>query len=279
VSCCGVHPGMSGPVMGPEEIAMVAARPGEEWLDCEKITALLKERDEARERKDWPIANDIHQRLKEANIVVTDKQKGHLWGSWEAEDGRCGQLGICKDDGLTDASCGADVQMQSRHVAFCHDSTQPWPAWVVEEGVHDIDLIVANPPWGKNIGKKEDGVAIVKSLVEHFSGSKCIMALLVSVQCFKQLASFDKREGIYAWHLMEDAFGVQDRVTKQTADCEAVEVERWSLIYHAEVGQSALMVMGWVHQRQMVGGCVYSQGYMNGYYNAPGASLTKQGYF
>ena len=170
--------------------------------------------------------------------------------------------------GLTGAEL-CESELESRHVVFNHDSTKPWPTWVVNEGVHAIDLIVANPPWGKNIGAKEDGIAIVRNLVEHFSGSTCSMALLVSKGCFEQLAVFDSREDVYAWHLVPDAFPAKDRVVS-TEGCETEEREWWSLVYHAEIGQSVLMVMSWMHERHMLHGQIHSRGYMQGRYNSPG---------
>ena len=246
---------------------MVRAEGNEKWLGYTDITRILQERDEARAAKDYATADSLMQQLKDAEVRIKDKQKGHLWGTWLHDDGRCGQLGIAKGQGLTELELSVNSQVQSRHVAFWHDSTKPWPAWVVNEGVHEIDLIVANPPWGKNIGTKEDGIAIVRNLVEHFSGSTCIMALLVSKGCFEQLAVFNTSNDIYAWHLVPDVFAVKDRVVSS----ESSETkEWWSLIYHAEIGQSVLMVMGWVNEKNMMHGKVHGKGYMQGFWNTPG---------
>ena len=56
----------------------------------------------------------------------------------------------------------ADVEL------FEHDTTVPLPAERHARLLPPaIDLIVSNPPWGKNIGAKEDGEPIVRSLVRH----------------------------------------------------------------------------------------------------------------
>ena len=74
---------------------------------------------------------------------------------------------------------------------FEHDATKPLPpekchllpcsaAPTAEahtppssRSVHGVDLVVTNPPWGKNIGTAEDGAPIVQSVVEQFQGGEC----------------------------------------------------------------------------------------------------------
>ena len=55
-----------------------------------------------------------------------------------------------------------------------HDATEPFPA--AEDGAAP-DLVVCNPPWGKNFkgagGEKETGSAIVASVLKSFGGATC----------------------------------------------------------------------------------------------------------
>ena len=55
-----------------------------------------------------------------------------------------------------------------------HDATEPFPA---AEGGAAPDLVVCNPPWGKNFkgagGEKETGSAIVASVLKSFGGATC----------------------------------------------------------------------------------------------------------
>ena len=70
---------------------------------------------------------------------------------------------------------------------FRHDATQPF-GW----GDAAPDLVVANPPWGKNIGTGEDAVRIVRSLVRAFPRATC--GLLVSEWTFNQLQHIQQQQ-------------------------------------------------------------------------------------
>ena len=255
---CNQVPGLEDAVMGPEYNAALGSLIGHEEgkiLDEREILKLLTERDELRHVKlDRDGAIEIREKLMSAGLTLVEKVKGHVWGTWCDQYGRCGSSEFSPPE----------AQVQSKHVSFVQDATLPFPDWV--EG---IDLIVANPPWGKNIGKKEDGIAIVRNLVDHFSkrGSPT-MSLLVSRHCFEDIAEFDK--DVYAYVMKESAFGMKER---PSPSAPAV-VERWSLIHHAEIGQSVLMVMAWADlDRFGFEGKIYSSGYMGGRYNAPGLAL------
>jgi hypothetical protein len=255
-------PGLEGPVMGPDHNSLVKPAEGSEWLEAEEIQQLLMERDELRhEKKEKEAAYDVQHRLVSAGLELTEKTRGHVWGTWADQYGRCGAQEFTPPIPAE--------QHSEEHVVFCHDATRAFPPWVVhtEGGHHGIDLVVGNPPWGKNIGSKEDGLHIVQNLVSSFSTGYCTMALLVSKACFEATAELDK--AVFAWSLIPGAFGVDVRVVAPETQSDVERVEKWALVHHAEIGQSVLMVMCWVNALDpMTGGMVYSSGYYGGRYNA-----------
>lgn len=67
---------------------------------------------------------------------------------------------------------------------FAHDATRPLPP----PGVH-ADLVVSNPPWGKNCGQAADGVAIVRSMTSQCPGATfCWIANGLAVQALREMA-------------------------------------------------------------------------------------------
>jgi len=270
---CAAVPGLDGPVMGPEWNPHVSppthkepgGKPAAEWLDSEQIQRLLRERDEFRHvKKDRDSAFAIENRLVAAGLTMVEKTRGHQWGTWKDPYGRCGSH---------EFEPPAE-QIRSEHVSFCHDATEGFPSWVVGgDGDHSVDFVAGNPPWGKNIGSKEDGLNIVKNLTKSFSGGYCTMVLLVSRSCFDALARFDKE--IAAYHLVPGGFDAELRIVAPTTEegesSGRERVEKFSLIHHAEIGQSVLMVMGWVDvERCAINGVVYSSGIMGNMFSEPG---------
>ena len=53
-----------------------------------------------------------------------------------------------------------------------HDATEPFPPELLPRA-GTTTVIVSNPPWGKHIGKADDGARIVRSVSEQFRG--CFM--------------------------------------------------------------------------------------------------------
>ena len=50
-----------------------------------------------------------------------------------------------------------------------HDATLPFPPALLDPA--DVpELIVSNPPWGKNFGAHDDGLRIVRNLIGQFAG-------------------------------------------------------------------------------------------------------------
>ena len=74
---------------------------------------------------------------------------------------------------------------------FAHDATRPLPP----PGVR-ADLVVSNPPWGKNCGQAADGVAIVRSMTAQCPGATfCWIANGLAVQALREM------EGVRVlWH-------------------------------------------------------------------------------
>jgi hypothetical protein len=68
---------------------------------------------------------------------------------------------------------------------FHHDATQPFGQGAEAFPLPSPDLIVGNPPWGKNIGVGEDAVRIVREVVRAFPRATC--GLVVSEWTFNQL--------------------------------------------------------------------------------------------
>ena len=93
---------------------------------------------------------------------------------------RRGQLLWIYTTGLMVVVTGASVRL------FVQDATAElpkgklplWSDGSASSGDPHCDLIVCNPPWGKNIGKHEDGGPIVLSLCRQFVG--VTMVLLVN---------------------------------------------------------------------------------------------------
>ena len=157
---------------------------------------------------------------------------------------------------------------------------------------------MANPPWGKNIGGKEDGAHIVRNLVHHFAPlGRTFIAVLVSKSCFRSLVSYDN--DVRSCRLVDGAFGaIGTRPTQghthggaaggnANDSCKGIEAagtqgsgvgwdpggkEQWALLHHADIGLSVFMVMGWadVARHAEANGVVYSSGFAGGNYNAPG---------
>ena len=100
------------------------------------------------------------------------------------------------------------------------------------------------------------------------------MSLLVSRACFDALTRFDKE--VLTYCLVKGAFDLELRtIVAEKGEAGNERVERWVLLHHAEIGQSMLMVMGWVEQ-STADSIVYSTGYAANRFNSPKQGAAKK---
>lgn len=61
------------------------------------------------------------------------------------------------------------------------------------------DIVVSNPPWGKNLGLEQDGAEIIASVVNQFAGAT--MCWLANVTAFAAVTSLPGVELVYHCHV------------------------------------------------------------------------------
>ena len=68
-----------------------------------------------------------------------------------------------------------------------HDATLPFPPSLLPRaGV--TTLVVSNPPWGKHIGKVDDGARIVQSVARQFHGAlMCWMINSTALEMLREM--------------------------------------------------------------------------------------------
>eukprot|EP00966_Prymnesium_polylepis_P187543 4347925-Prymnesium_polylepis.1 len=80
---------------------------------------------------------------------------------------------------------GCGLHPQGMHT-FVHDATTPYPSSLLDPSELADTLVVANPPWGSNIGTESDGVAIVRSVASQTAGATmCWLANSLALQAMR----------------------------------------------------------------------------------------------
>jgi len=217
----------------------VTASLADDWI-CD----LVARRQEARERKDYAVADALREQLVSGGVWVNDRSR-----FWFARDGRYGKLD--QDEGHGD--CQAPTQeVEEKHdgkegevgpmVAFYHDATRVWPEWV-RKAAETVDVVMGNLPWGNKIGGKEDGHRIVERMCVTFSNA--VLCLFVSAACFTELCTSTSsttasdKAATWEWRLKDCDIALPAIEGEAHAD----KLRAWKLLWHADVSFATLMVL------------------------------------